>query len=48
LNLNEVQYISENYEWCMCAVCLGELKVEYNLTLSETVHISSNLKTDGQ
>ena len=29
LNLNEVQYISENYEGCMCAGCLGELKEEY-------------------
>jgi hypothetical protein len=29
LNLNEVQYISENYEGCMCADCLLELQVEY-------------------
>lgn len=29
LNLNEMQYISENYEGCMCAVCLAELKQEY-------------------
>ncbi|MFI5138551.1 MAG: cysteine-rich CWC family protein [Sphingobacteriales bacterium] len=29
LNLNEVQYISENYEGCMCAGCLEELKEEY-------------------
>jgi hypothetical protein len=29
LNLNEVQYISENYEGCMCAACLLELKEEY-------------------
>lgn len=33
LNLNELQYISENYEGCMCAACLGELKVEYNLAM---------------
>ena len=33
LNLNEVQYISENYEGCMCAKCLGELKEEYQLSL---------------
>jgi len=29
LNLNEMQYISENYEGCMCAACLQELKHEY-------------------
>lgn len=29
LNLNEIQYISENYEGCMCASCLEELKQEY-------------------
>jgi len=34
LNLNEVQYISENYEGCMCAACLGELKEEYRLIIS--------------
>ncbi len=33
LNLNEVQYISENYEGCMCAACLGELKEEYILSI---------------
>jgi hypothetical protein len=33
LNLNEVQYISENYEGCMCAGCLGELKEEYKESL---------------
>ena len=26
LNLNETQYISENYEGCLCAGCLMELK----------------------
>jgi len=30
LNLNEVQYISENYEGCMCAGCLLEMQSEYN------------------
>lgn len=39
LNLNEVQYISENYEGCMCAECLGELKDEYNLSLNDTDQI---------
>ncbi len=29
LTINEVQYISENYEGCMCAKCLLELQVEY-------------------
>jgi len=32
LNLNEVQYVSELYEGCICANCLIELKQEY-LTL---------------
>jgi hypothetical protein len=34
LNLNEVQYISENYEGCMCAKCLGELKEEYKTSIT--------------
>jgi len=29
LNLNEVQYVSENYEGCMCARCLLALQQEY-------------------
>jgi Cysteine-rich CWC len=29
LNLNEVQYIAENYEGCMCASCLLALQDEY-------------------
>ena len=29
LTINEVQYISENYEGCMCAGCLLELQTEY-------------------
>ena len=33
LNLNEVQYISENYEGCMCAACLIALKYAYNATI---------------
>jgi len=33
LNLNEMQYISENYEGCMCAACLRALKQEYKLSL---------------
>jgi len=31
LNLNEVQYVSENYEGCLCAACLNELKEEYRM-----------------
>jgi hypothetical protein len=33
LNLNEVQYIAENYEGCMCAKCLLELQEEYRLMI---------------
>jgi hypothetical protein len=33
LNLNETQYISENYEGCMCAECLLALKEEYRIGL---------------
>ena len=33
LNLNEVQYIAENYEGCMCADCLLALQVEYKLLM---------------
>jgi len=29
LSINEVQYISENYDGCMCAKCLLELQAEY-------------------
>jgi len=29
LSLNEVQYISENYEGCMCADCLRAMQEEY-------------------
>jgi hypothetical protein len=33
LNLNEVQYISENYEGCMCAGCLLALQKEYRVAV---------------
>ncbi|MDP9078285.1 MAG: cysteine-rich CWC family protein [Bacteroidota bacterium] len=36
LNLNEVQYIAENYEGCMCAKCLLELQEEYRGMLVTT------------
>ena len=36
LNLNEMQYISENYEGCMCAACLMELKLEYQVIMGIT------------
>jgi len=29
LTLNETQYISEQYDGCLCAKCLQELKEEY-------------------
>ena len=32
LNLNEVQYISENYEGCMCANCLLAASFGYQPT----------------
>lgn len=33
LTLNEVQYVSECYEGCLCARCLKELQKEYRLFL---------------
>jgi hypothetical protein len=30
LDLNEVQYVSERFDGCLCAVCLLELKAEYS------------------
>lgn len=33
LNLNEVQYVSENFEGCLCAFCLADLKEEYRQSL---------------
>lgn len=35
LNLNEVQYVSESYEDCLCANCLHELQQEYQKMLKE-------------
>lgn len=29
LNLNEVQYVSEHFNGCLCAACLVDLKKEY-------------------
>jgi hypothetical protein len=29
LNINETQYISENYDGCLCAACLLVLQQEY-------------------
>ncbi|WP_245989002.1 cysteine-rich CWC family protein [Pelobium manganitolerans] len=29
LDLNEVQYVSEHFDGCLCAKCLTELKEEY-------------------
>ena len=37
LSLNEMQFISENYEGCLCANCLMELKEEYLATLKLTL-----------
>jgi len=37
LNLNEVQYIAENYEGCMCARCLLELQEEYGAMVAAPV-----------
>jgi hypothetical protein len=36
LNINEVQYISEHYDGCLCAKCLFELQEEYKDSLSGT------------
>ncbi|MBY0245935.1 MAG: cysteine-rich CWC family protein [Sphingobacteriaceae bacterium] len=33
LSINEVQYISELYEGCLCAKCLLELQEEYQQNL---------------
>jgi hypothetical protein len=33
LNLNETQYVSEQYDSCLCAGCLGVLKEEYRVML---------------
>ena len=34
LTLNETQYVSENYEGCLCAGCLMEVKKQYQVLLS--------------
>jgi len=36
LTLNEVQYISENFEGCMCADCLRDLQLEYKEAMGIT------------
>jgi hypothetical protein len=36
LSLNELQYISENYEDCLCANCLMLIKEEYLANLKLT------------
>lgn len=33
LTINEIQYISEQYEGCLCAACLAHLAAEYRLSL---------------
>ncbi|MXV50846.1 hypothetical protein GS399_07655 [Pedobacter sp. HMF7647] len=35
LKLNEVQYVSENYDDCLCARCLTELQKEYQEKLKK-------------
>jgi hypothetical protein len=34
LTLNETQYISEQYDGCLCTKCLLELQQEYTATIS--------------
>ena len=29
LNINEIEYVSEIYEGCLCANCLSEMQLEY-------------------
>lgn len=33
LSINEVQYVSELYDGCLCANCLRELQEEYQATI---------------
>ena len=33
MNINEMQYVSELYDSCLCAKCLFELQQEYRETL---------------
>ncbi|HEX7365573.1 MAG TPA: cysteine-rich CWC family protein [Pelobium sp.] len=35
LNLNEVQYVSEGFDGCLCANCLLDLQQEYQKMLLE-------------
>jgi len=37
LTLNETQYVSENYEGCLCADCLLAVKEEYKQMLHSDV-----------
>ncbi len=39
LNLNEVQYVSENYEGCLCSACLIELKEEYHSFFKKGINV---------
>lgn len=34
LSLNEVQYIGEHFDSCLCAKCLSELQLEYQESLA--------------
>ncbi|WCT13077.1 cysteine-rich CWC family protein [Mucilaginibacter jinjuensis] len=34
LNINETQYISEQYDGCLCAACLTVLRDEYRAEMS--------------
>jgi hypothetical protein len=37
LTLNETQYVSENYDGCLCAGCLLELQAEYKAMLTNHI-----------
>ena len=37
LTHDEIEHIAENYEGCLCAACLFELRQEYQKSLSITV-----------
>ncbi len=36
LNLNEVQYVSENYESCLCSACLMALRDEFQRIITSS------------
>ncbi|WP_345232431.1 cysteine-rich CWC family protein [Olivibacter ginsenosidimutans] len=38
LSINEMQYISETFDSCLCANCLMELKQEYQHQQEHTLH----------